>query len=220
MAKLAVRVICWAQSHVTDLAMTALQAKKLDAAIHKLKRVCPHCKPANEAIVIASGPTILQPAKAYRCERGHLTTIAPLGEMLHVKFGPDPEQFVNVKTPLEELTNRVDSKDIACNHVADGKLCDCQLAPLDDFKLERPSIHNIKTRMLVGDLWDRHGIEPVRSGQYDKNGDYKESRSQKANVDRLNQMNRSRNTPATRQPGRAIKRPTKTDYGRRDKPTT
>lgn len=215
MAKSLVRIICWGHSHVTDLMMTGLQAKKLEADIPRMKKVCPACKPANESIVVTQGPTILLPSKAYSCEHGHLSLVAPLGEMIHIKFGQD--LYVNVQVPLEELSNAIDAKDIACNHIVDGKPCDCKLTPMDDFKLERPHIHGIKTRLLIGDLWDRHGIEPVRAGSYDGKGGYNESRSQQANKNRLENMRRTRNTPTTRQPGQRLKKPTKTDYGHRDK---
>jgi hypothetical protein len=217
MAKSLVRIMCWGNSHVTDLPMTVLQARKLEADIPKLKKVCPNCKPDNKPIVVTRGPTILFEAKAYSCEKGHLSLLAPLGDMVHVKFGPSSDDFINVKAPLEELPNLLAERDIACNHVVDGQLCDCKLVPLDDFKLEKPSAPGIKTRMLVGDLWDRHGIEPVRTGGYDSDGTYRESRSQKANENRLERMRRDRNTPAARQPGTRIKKATKTDYGHRNK---
>lgn len=215
MAKSLVRIVCWECCHVTDLMMTALQAKKLEADIPKMKKVCPTCKPANKPITVTEGSTVLQQPKVYRCEHGHASLLAPLGDMIHIKFGQ--EDYVNVDVPLEELSNAIDAKDISCNHIVDGKQCDSKLTPIDDFKLERPSVNNIKTRLLVGDLWDRHGIEPVRPGHYNGQGDYKDSRSQQANKRRLEEMRRTRNTPTTRQPGQRIKNPTKTDYGHRDK---
>jgi len=214
MAKSIVRIMCWGSSHVNDLPMTVLQARKLEADIPKLKKVCPNCKPANKPIVVVSGSTVLQQPKAYKCEHGHLSLIAPLGDMLHVKFGPD--DFVNVQFPLEDLANVIADGTISCYHVVDGKACGCKLTPIDDFKLERPSAPGIKTRVLVGDLWDRHGIEPVRPGKYDASG-YNESRSQKANINRLERLRKERNVPTSRQPGKPIKRATKTDYGYRKK---
>lgn len=193
------------------------QEEKLASDIPKMKKVCPDCKPANEAIVIVNGATIFSPAKAYRCSSGHLSLISLLPTMLNVVYGPTNEDYTNVSGTLDELPNLIDTGDIVCNYVVDGKHCNCKLAPIDDFKLSYPSVPGIKTRMRIGDVWDRHGIQPVRAGSYDKSGDYVESNSQKANSDRLSRMKRTRNVSADRQPGRAIKKATKTDYGHRSK---
>lgn len=217
MAKSLVKIMCWKRSHVTELAMNKAQEQKLEADIPKMKKVCPDCKPENCAITIVSGTTVFNPSKAYRCEKGHLSLISPLGDQLNVCFGPGGDEFVNVHGSIADLPNLLDNGDIACNHVVDGNPCDCKLTAVDDFTLSYPSAPAIKTRMRIGDLWDRHGIEPVRTGSYDGNGGYNESRSQKANKDRLARMNRQRNTSKDRQPGKAINKATKKDYGRRDK---
>lgn len=217
MAKSLVRIMCWERSHITELAMNKAQEKKLDADIPKLKKVCPDCKPENRSIVIVNGTTVFNPSKAYRCQRGHLSLIAPLGDGLHIRYGPTSDEFVNVMGTLDELSNLIDNEDVACNHVMDDGPCDNKLTPLDDFKLSYPSSPAVKTRMCIGDLWDRHGIEPVRTGQYNGTGDYQESRSQIANKKRLASMQRDRNLPKDRHPGKPINKATKRDYGRRDK---
>lgn len=217
MAKSLVRIICWKRSHVTELAMNKAQEQKLESDIPKMKKVCPDCKPENCSITIVNGATVFNPSKAYRCERGHLSLIAPLGDQLNICFGPDREECVNISGSLSDLPNLIDTGDIACNHVVDGKPCDCKLTPIDNFQLSYPSAPAIKTRMRIGDLWDRHGIEPVRSGNYDGQGGYNESRSQKAHKERLARMARRRNISKDRQPGKVINKATKTDYGRRDK---
>lgn len=212
-----VRVICWKRSHVTELGMNKLQERKLESDIPKMKKVCPECKPENCPITIVAGSTICNPSKAYRCEKGHLTLIAPLGTRLHVCFGPAGEDFVNVEGDLASLPNMIDNGDISCNHVPGDQTCDAKLVAVDDFELSYPTVHGIKTRTRIGDLWDKHGIEPVRTGQYNRDGVYNESRSQQANKDRLARMQRDRNTSKDRQPGKTIKRATKKNYGHRDK---
>jgi len=217
MSKSVVRIMCWKRSHVTEFVMNRSQEQKLESDIPKMKKVCPDCKPENSAITIVSGATVFSPAKGYRCEHGHLSLISTLGEQLNVCFGPSNDEFVNVAGSLADLPNRVDEGHIACNHVVDGKMCDCKLTAIDDFVLNYPSSPGIKTRMRIGDVWDRHGIEPVRTGNYDGQGGYNESRSQKANNDRLARMSRARNTSKDRQPGKTINKATKTDYGHRNK---
>lgn len=213
-----VRVMCWKCSHITELVMNRLQEKKLWQDIPRMKKVCPDCKPLNEAITIVSGQTLFNPSKAYRCEHGHLSLIAPLGEMLNVCFGPSNEDFVNINGSISDLPNLIDNSDIACNHVVDGKLCDSKLTPIDDFQLSYPSSPAVKTKQRIGDLWDKHGVEPVRPGSYNnRTGDYDESRTQKANEHRLRRMRRKRNVEAERQPGRRVNKATKSDYGYRDK---
>jgi hypothetical protein len=217
MAKHSVRVICWERSHMTELILTDIQEKKLESDIPKLKKVCPDCKPDNRAIAIVSGNTIFLSCKPYRCENGHLSLISPMATTLHVKFGPDSIDYVNIEGKIDELPNLIDAKEIACNHVVDGKPCDCRLTALDDTNLSYPSSPAIKTRLRLGDLWDRHGVEPVRGGKYTNEGDYKESRSQQSNKQRLSRMQRDRLISEDRHPGKRINRATNTDYGHRDK---
>jgi len=217
MAKSIVRIMCWKHSHVNELALNATQEKKLEVDIPKLKKVCPDCKPENCAITITNGTTVYSPAKAYRCENGHLNLVSTLDDRLNICFGPGDYEFVNVKGTLIDLPNLIDDGTIACNHVVDGVSCNCKLTPIDDFMLSYPSVPAIKTKMRIGDMWDRHGVEPVRSGTYTSAGDYNESRSQKANKNRLERMNRERNVSKDRQPGKAINKATKKDYGHRNK---
>lgn len=217
MAKSIVRIMCWKHSHVNNLAMNKAQEQKLESDIPRMKKVCPDCKPDNNAITIVNGSTVFSPAKAYRCQHGHLTLISTLDHQLNVCFGPGNEQFVNVVGSLSDLPNLIDNCDIACHHVVDGVLCDSKITPIDDYVLTHPSSPAVKTKMRIGDLWDRHGVEPVRSGSYGGNGEYNESRSQQANKSRLERMQRQRNVSKDRQPGKAIKKATKKDYGYRDK---
>lgn len=212
-----VRIICWERSHVNELSMNKAQEKKLEADIPKLKKVCPDCKPNNCHIVIVNGTTIFNPAKAYKCEHGHLSLISPLSTTLHVSFGPHNESFFNIEAHIDDLPDLLDSKDISCHHVVDGKQCDSKLDAIDDFKLSYPSATAIRTKTRIGDLWDRHGIEPVRTGSYDGDNNFKESRTQKANKARLTRLRQERNIPVNRTPGQIVDKATQNDYGHRDK---
>lgn len=217
MAKSLVKIICWEQSHVTDLVLNATQERKLESDIPKMKKVCPNCKPDNRPIVIVSGSTVFSSPKAYRCSHGHLSLISPMDTMLHVVFGPQNDDFVNIVGSLDELANLITNNDITCHHTTDGKMCDSSLVALDDFQLSYPSAPSVKTRVRVGDLWDRHGIEPVRPGAYDRNFEYNETRSEKANKHRLDGLKKERRIPLDRLPGKVMKKPTKRSTTRRDK---
>lgn len=214
-------VCCWLHGHMTEMTMTLRQEETLVQKIKKLKAVCPECRDAslgNQAIFIQEGHSVFNPSKLYQCEHGHITTIGAFNNgMLHLAFGVNSDDFVNVEGTIEELPELIDSKDISCHHVrADGKQCDGKFRAVDSFVLTYPNPAGIKTKTRVGDLWDRAGVEPVRPGNYDDNGHYKQTRSEVANRERLNRM-RDRNTPADRQPGRRIDRPTNKTYDRRSK---
>lgn len=213
-------VCCWLNGHQTEMTMSLRQEEALVQKIKKLKAVCPECRNAgfgNQPIFIQDGRTVFNPSKVYRCEHGHVTTIGAFNNgMLHLNFGFNTEDFVNIEGTIEELPELIDSKDISCHHVIDGKQCDSKLCPIDNFALTYPSTAGIKTKTRVGDLWDRAGIEPVRPGNYDADGHYQQTRTEIANRERLSRM-RNRNTPMERQPGRRIDRPTKTTYDRRSK---
>lgn len=215
--KSVVRIMCWVRSHVTELVMTKSQEQKLANDIPQMKKVCPDCKPENCMITIINGTTVFSPSKAYRCIHGHLSLVSLFDNSINVCFGPGSDEFVNVHGSLSDLPNLIDSGDISCNHVVDGNICDCKLTAIDNFVLNYTATPSIKTKVRVGDLWDRHGIEPVRTGNYNAQGEYNESRSQKANRERLSRMQRQRNTAKDRQPGTTINKATKKDYGHRDK---
>jgi hypothetical protein len=220
MSKQRVVVCCWRAGHETELALTRKQEEKLAKQIPELKAVCPSCKDqGNFPIFIKEGSTVFAGSKVYRCRNGHITTISPFSNgMLHVTFGPGHENFVNIEGTLEELQEIIDTKDVSCYHVKDnGKQCDCKLKPVDDFMLSYPQAAGIKTKTRVGDLWDKAGLEPVRTGGYDKDGNYQESRSQRANMERLKKMRRTRNIPVDQHPGKRMNRPTKTTYDKRSK---
>lgn len=221
MSKHRVIVCCWLRGHETELAMNRKQEEALGVKISKLKAVCPTCRDAgvgNTPIFIKEGVTLFNPSKVFKCEHGHTSHIGPVSAtMLHVCYGPDGMSFVNVEGRIDDLPELLDTKQIVCHHVgASGQVCGCSLSAVDDFKLSYVVAANIKTRTRLGDLWDRAGVEPVRPASYDGNGGVKESRTEKANRERLRNM-RNRNVPVDRSPGRRIDKPTDRVYERRSK---
>jgi hypothetical protein len=221
MAKHEVIICCWHKGHNNIVSCTKKQEEKLAKQIPLLKAVCPTCRDNNEgnqSIFIKEGTTIFSAGKLYTCRHGHITTVSAFNNgMLHVRFGNGPEDFVNIEGHIEEIAELLDKKDISCHYVKkNNRVCDCKLKPVDDFVLSYPGGSNIKTKQRLGDLWDKAGVEPVRGGVYDKTGEYKETRSERANRERLNRM-RKRNISEDRHPGKRINKATKKDYGRRSK---
>lgn len=216
-----VAVCCWKHGHVSVLNMSLRSEEGLIKKIGNLKAVCPVCRESgfgNQPIFIKEGRTLLSSPKVYQCEHGHATSIRAFGNgMLHVEFGHDFGNFINIEGVPEELEELVNANEISCYHVSeDGETCDCNLKPVDDYSLSAPTAAGIKTKTRVGDLWDRSGIEPVRSGGYDSDGEYKHTRSELANRERLKRL-RQRNIAADRMPGRRIDKATNNEYERRSK---
>ena len=221
MAKYNIAVCCWGKGHVTELSMTKTKEEKLNRQIDTMKAVCPTCRNdegGNQPIFISQSPEIFNPSKLYQCRHGHVTNVGAFTNgMLHVKFGSGQHDFENTEGTIEELEELIDKKAISCHHVKEnGRQCNCKLSPMDDLSLQYPSSIGIKTRTRVGDLWDKAGIDPVRSGGYDKDGNYNKGTGEQANKARLEGL-RKRNAKNSNSPGERITKATTKNYGRRSK---
>jgi hypothetical protein len=213
-------IMCWIHGHENTLMLSLKDEKKLEEKIRKFKAVCPTCKEnqfGNQPIFIKEGKTILNDSKVYKCSEGHITTISVFGDgRLHVKYGPNDEDFINLKTKLDDLDHAIQTENINCLH----DQCKSKLVAIDNCVLSIPQAAGIKTRVRIGDMWDRHGIEPVRSGVYDDNAPngYSESRTQAANKARLEKLKQqNRNLPENRHPGKRLDKPTQNQYPRKNK---
>ena len=211
MAQHKVIVCCWKHCHQTELIMARREEDTLAKKITRLKAVCPVCRDeghGNQPIFILEGETLYSPGKAYKCHHGHASTISAFsGGMLNITFGNGPDDFVNVDGVVKELGEMIDKKEVACHHVKEnGRVCGCKLKAVDDFTLSYPDVPGIKTKTRLGDIWDKAGAEPVRSGGYDKNGHYKGTRSEEANKSRIKNMQRKRNIEESRGPARKKKK--------------
>lgn len=215
MAKVLVTVRCWNHGHETKELLTLRQAEKLQANILDHKVVCPVCK---SELAIIECPGHLDNQKLIQCSSGHLTLVSAFANnMLHFSFGNDSESFVNVEGTPEEFDNMLDSKEVICYHRVGEGTCDCQLKALDDKPVEKPRATGIKTKVRVGDLWDKNHVEPVRNGSYDTDGNYNESKTDAANRRRLQNMRRKRLIDEEKHPGRRINKPTNQIHERRSK---
>lgn len=228
--KYPVKIICWDHSHMNEIPLTSKQAEALPRKVVLGKVVCPDCRNAgrgNKPFEIIESPTQIRGSttKPYTCRNGHLTTISAFAnDAFHVRFGPERSDFENVSGRPEELVELIDKKGITCNHIVATKSggtrkCNCKLTQLDDSVVTIPHGTNFRTKTRVGDIWDRDGLEPVRPSTYDRDGNISESRTDKANRERLRRMQKqNRNIERDRLPAhRAINETTEKTYRRRDK---
>jgi len=215
MAKFIVTVRCWDHGHETKDVLTAKQAEKLHVNVLDGKVTCPVCK---GSLAIINGPGLFNDGKLIQCASGHLTVVtAFVNKMLHLQFGNGNESFVNVEGTPEEFDDLLDKQEIICYHTVGEGSCDTPLKAIDDKPLQLPRAAGIKTKTRVGDIWDKHRVEPVRSGNYDGDGNYQESKTDKANRQRLNRMRRQRNIAEDKHPGKRINKPTDQVHDRRSK---
>lgn len=191
---------CWNKAHLTELVMNRTQEEKFYKQLKKGKRVCPECKPESQPITILEGQTMFGLNKTFQCSKCEkLHVFGVMGTQINVEYGPEHEDFENYTVSVDGVDEAVMNKEIACHY------CKEQLQECDDKVLRAPEgFAAIKTKMRVGDIWDRNNIEPVRSGSYDKNGDYQDSKTNRANIERLKKMNRKRNISEDRLPGKPI----------------
>lgn len=223
--KYPVRIICWEHSHANEILFTKKQAEQLPQKIEMGQAVCPDCRNeghGNKSLHIIDSPTRIcgGTIKPYCCSHGHLTAISAFAnDSFHVQYGPGPEDFENVPGKLEELQNFIDSGRISCQHTIDGSPCGGQLKPIDETDLTTPQGFNFRTKTRIGDLWDKAGLEPVRSASYDQDGNVSESRTDVANKERLKRMQaRNRNIAKERLPAhKVINHITDKRYRRRDR---
>jgi hypothetical protein len=215
MAKFIVTVRCWDHGHETKDVLTAKQAERLHVNVLDGKVTCPVCK---GSLAVINGPGLFDDGKLIQCASGHLTVVTAFAnKMLHLQFGNGNESFVNVEGTPEEFDDLLDKQEIICYHTIGEGSCDAPLKAIDDKPLQLPRAAGIKTKTRIGDIWDKHRVEPVRSGNYDGDGNYQESKTDKANRQRLNRMRRQRNIAEDKHPGKRINKPTDQIHDRRSK---
>lgn len=215
MAKVIVTVRCWDHGHETKDLLTSKQAEKLRANVVSGAVVCPVCK---GSLAVIDCPGLFDDHKMIQCSSGHLTLASAFANgMLHLQFGNGNESFVNVEGVPEEFDKLIDSKEIVCYHTVGEGSCDAPLKAMDDKPLQAPRAAGVKTKTRVGDIWDKHRVEPVRSGNYDGDGNYNESKTDAANRRRLQRMRRQRNIAEERHPGKRLNKPTDQVHERRSK---
>jgi hypothetical protein len=216
MARTKVIVCCWEKSHETELLISRSEEEAIQRKILKNKVVCPTCKVdnINNPIFVKEGATLFNAMKHYQCKDGHASLIGLFNHgWLHIQYGPGPEDFFNIKGSLEELPELIDTDEIICHH----KECGLSLKAVDNYSLQYSNPPGIKTKQRIGDIWDKAGIEPVRSGQYDKDGNYQATHTEKANKHRIRKLQKERNVSLDRIPGEVYTKPTERKAPRRNR---
>lgn len=216
MSKHEVIVRCWNHGHETKEFMTRRQEEKLVLNIDNNIVVCPICK---SPLLLVQGSSIFHASghKLLNCEHDHITTVSAFSNMLHLRFGIGNEDYINIEGSPQELQDLLDTREIVCYHKIGEQSCSGNLKAIDNTPLEMPKAAGIKTKTRVGDVWDKAHIEPVRSGSYDNDGNYNDSKTDKANRERLKRIRKNRNIPVDKHPGTRIDRSTDITHDRRTK---
>jgi len=216
MSRLVLR--CWDHGHTVELALAPSKVSKFLEQCKKLKKVCPECKPENKELTpVYDESNSFLDVKSYQCRHGHLTLISAYGRStnrLAVHWGSGSEDRENVDGCIEDLSELIDQKIIACQHTKEnGKVCGCKLKACDDASLSYPEFSNFKTKVRVEDVWKKYGVAEPKVGEYDpttpdpKNPfrpKYNETEFEKRNKERLKNMKRKRNISKDRLPGTPI----------------
>ena len=219
MAKHEVDITCWTCGHVETMIMNRRQEDSLEKKIPEMKAVCPRCRAeerGNQPIFISRGETLYNPGKVFICEHGHVNVVGAFNNgWLHIRTGH--RSHTNIEGRIEDMETMLDSGDLSCQYEDEEEnVCTGKLTAIDDSFLSYAGEVSFKTRVRVGDLWDKNGIDPVRPGHYDGDGHYHQTKSEKSNKDRLRKMQK-RNTPESKMPGKRLDKPTDKIYNRKPK---
>ena len=186
----------------------------------KLKRVCPHCHP-NNVRIFPYEPDFLNGVtrKDFVCKHGHITSAIVLGD--YINFSWIKDEFENIYLQPEEVVDYLKAGNLKCRNKIVGeknniRKCNCKLKPIDDAILVRNTGSNIKTRVLVGDVWDKYKCPEPKESYYDFSksdgeidSEFVETEFSKRNKRRLAKIRTERlNKPA----GEIMKKPTNNTY--------
>lgn len=128
--------------------------------------VCPYCKPENVSLNPCDPDEktfIDQFAKKFHCKHGHVTTVYPFANgVCNVSCGDTQE---NIEADPVTMLELIEDGIVKCPHTqANDSACDGKITPIDNTPLEIPKTHGLKTRVRVGDVWDKnHCPEPKAS---------------------------------------------------------
>jgi hypothetical protein len=199
---------CNKEGHIFE---TKIPKNRYESFIRKcesLKKVCPKCKPENVRIFPLEDS---DGCKIYRCPKNHVNTMCLFKDgMVHVSCNNVFTNFLETKGDNAEqlVVELVDDGTICCQYEGE---CGLPLVAIDDTQFVRPNVSFIKTRVRVGDIWDKAGVADPVAGSYDGDFYYKESEFEKRNKERLSRMRRERNISKDRLPGKPLNEPTNPD---------
>ncbi len=188
-------------SHLIAMEMNDTQYNKMVRLLSSGRAVCSHCKaegvsslmkpcdPPETESQFGGGHTLVA------CRHGHTTKVSAFSNgMLHVKWGDDDGQFENIEGVPEEIPELVDTKAISCNHTIERSRgwarCGCKLKVVKG-KAETPQATFVKTKVRIGDIWDKNKIARPSEGRVDKDGNYHPSELEKRHTERIRDMKES-----------------------------
>jgi len=158
----------------------------------KLKRVCPHCKPLNIKINPIDEPKIssFDVHKSFACKNGHITNVSLFTNgMIHFKWD---QGYINVEGNKENADDVI--KTFKCKNLHNDKECNKKIKAVDDTILDYPGFINIKTKVRVGDIWDKAGCPEPKSSGYNNEMEFHESEFDKRNKNRISDMHNGKIT--------------------------
>ncbi len=155
---------CQKQGHVISVELSSeADLKKFKNKCSKLLKVCPLCKPENVQIVECDNPNKWSDVIVLECSCKHQTTVSMFSHGgLHFKWGSDSNQFINIDGELDDLLK---TKKMKCLHMHNDKVCGKKLKKIGG-DLSLPSAPSIKTRVRVGDIWDKAKVPEARHSSY------------------------------------------------------
>jgi ribosomal protein S27AE len=188
--------------------MTCYTVKSKDAVLKRIKEkkiICPRCGgPLNEYKAAKWSP-----AKQFFCGKGHVTSVYPFANN-ECNIAWSDKDFINIDFDPKATEESIKSGDICCPVVNDKReVCGLKLKPVDNSVLEPAKLLTAKTKVRVGDVWDRQGCPEPKSGHYDKDFNFHESEFHRRNKVRIKALKKTRLTKAA---GEIMDRPTKKSY--------
>jgi hypothetical protein len=182
---------------------------KLSEAGH---RVCPICRtqdpPVNSKIVPFDEDEQqkwFDRSCKFACKHGHITEIYPFTNgMMNISWNLEDgeEVYDNIKATPDEMHTMLDSKELHCKHniisekTGRKRVCRCKMKSVTGLPLEVPrNTIGIKTRVRVGDIWDKAGCpEPVRGNYETHRGGmvYKETEFERRSERRIKDMRKGK----------------------------
>lgn len=176
---------CKKENHWVTMKLTA---KALGTTIRKCakgKLVCPHCHPENVALEYRES----ERGKMYTCADNHLIDFIMFANgYIHMWWGEEADEFENLEITSEALHAAIADGTISCPR------CKKELEELDDSPLLLPQAPAAKTKVYVGDVWDKAKCPQAVQSHYDKDGNFKESDFDNANKRRIADMRRGKLT--------------------------
>jgi len=197
------------EDHLIALDMNDSELPKLLKLMARKKRVCPSCNaqepPVHNRLHQVEAPTHngwFDRCVRFACRHGHITEFTAFTNgMINVSWidADGDDIYYNIEGGPEEIRSKIASGSIKCGQMKisekNGKIseCKCKMKQVDEEnELEVPThTVGIKTKVRVGDVWDKAGVPEPRVGGYegDKGGmDYKETEFDRRQGRRMSDM--------------------------------